>query len=308
MPIKQFEPLPRGQSQDISAQGAAAPQPQQQAPQFEYGLAVQDMKRELHNRWRIEANALQNSWFPDREKFNTALAKLNSKYQMEEYKTRQALDAKLAEQKRFQQLMQTDVHAQTREQQAQLRLELPAEQERLVFDQPKPPKAPDTLSAAQITSPAMKKMITGFAEAAPDMPWIERGNRKTPKGLLNAYTGWKSLVKYDFMSPEEQHQYDQLWDVYMGQDERFAKSWEGNKPTLRIMQSRGRGAQAMKQRALGTTSPLGRAIGGKVSRRTQPEPAPQPVPQRQAPIQQRNRRTGQTRISYDGGRTWQTSG
>lgn len=63
------------------------------------------IRKDLHARWRIEAEALGKSWFSNRGQYDTAVANLNAKYQMKELEARQAIDAQIREIQQIQKLI-----------------------------------------------------------------------------------------------------------------------------------------------------------------------------------------------------------
>ncbi|GAG89194.1 unnamed protein product [marine sediment metagenome] len=212
-----------------------------------------------------------------------------------------------------------------RAEEAGLRMELGPEAERLVF-----PPTPAPYSIPQITSKAMMQSIVDFAEAAPTTAkfWTRRGKEpKTQQGLIGQYVEWRALAGYDYMNPVRQNQLDQQWDAYVAGDEKFDKWWLNKKKRqpiaeIKALRTPGKIGKMMRKRITDTggITPLGRSVAKDKPRSVIPmdpslfgvhaargivsamKPAP-PVSEQQ-PIRQRNRRTGQERISYDGGKTW----
>lgn len=93
---------------------------------------MREVREQLHAKWQIEANALNRSWFPDKSKFNTAVAKLNAKYQMQEHEAFTQLQQQEKERQRVQELI-AKPDERSRAEEADIRLELEPEAERLVF-------------------------------------------------------------------------------------------------------------------------------------------------------------------------------
>ena len=288
---------------------------------------VNEIRGTLQNQWKIEAQSLDKSWFSNRGQFETAKAKLNAKYQRLEFDALTKLQQQQQEQEQVKKLIGQGTQGMGREEEATLRMNLGPEAERLVF-----PAAGQPFSISQITSKATMESIQDFAEAAPTkgLFWTRESKEpKTQQGLTNQYLEWRGLAQYDALNPLRQRQLDMQWDAYMAGDERFDKWWsnkEKREPAVEIkaMRTPGKIGKMMRGRleiARGTT-PFGRSVAKNKPRATLPtEPltfgmevahrlmAPASKPeQRQTPIRQRNKRTGQERISYDGGRTWQTIG
>ncbi len=283
---------------------------------------TQEIKDSLHAQWQIEANALGKTWFRDARQGKAKLAQLNAKYQQKELQAFTQLQKQQQERERVQTLIQQP-QKRTRAEVAQLRMELDPEAERLVF----PTEQQQTpFSIGQITSQAVMKSIEDFAEAAPATPefWTRAGNEpKTKQGIINQYREWRSLIGYDAVAaknPIRARQLDQQWDAFMAGHEKFDKWWlnkEKRQPIVEIKALRTPGdiGKVMRKRVVGAT-PLGtavksdlprgpallRAYGARAPARRKPAPAAAPE---QKPIRQRNRSTGQERISYDGGRTWE---
>ena len=300
------------------------------ALQFEQlpAAQVKEIRGGLHASWQIEADALNRSWFPDRGKFDTAVAKLNAKFQQMELTALTQLQQQTEEQQRVQQLIKGGTQGMGRGEEAAVRMELGPEAERLAF---LPQQQQQPYSIGQITSESVMESISEFAEAAPTTAkfWTRAANEpKTERGLQEQYLEWRSLIQYDAINPLRQQQLDQQWDAYMAGDKRFDEWWSDKgkrKPTVEIkaLRTPGKMGKLMQDRIVGAggASPLGRSVAKGKPRFTLPtEPltfgmeaahrllAPSKPRQEQAPIRQRNKRTRQERISYDGGRTWQMIG
>ena len=91
------------------------------------------IKKQLHTQWRIEADALNKSWFSNKGQFDTALAKLNSKYQMKELEARQAIDAQIREIQQIQNLINDNKISIQAGNKAMWRIVLPYETENAMF-------------------------------------------------------------------------------------------------------------------------------------------------------------------------------
>lgn len=289
-------------------------------PQNDFDTQFAPARQDIDTQWRIEAKAMDNTWFKDRQSWQSAKSKLTAKYRLIEQKARSKLQGQMreqqqeqqaqeAEQQRVQELVGTDVRGLPREQQAQLRMELPPEAERIVFQQP------DVLSVSQMGNRALADSINYYAKQAADTPGLEWGPpKKTGEGLLRAYGEWKDTIQYDSYGPVEQKQLDAVWDINMSNNKIFNK-WENKKVQnqLRVLRGRGKGAAAIRERVVGK-SPLGRSIitglspvataiqAGRamMSRRGTPAPQqPQPM-QQQQPVEQ-PQPTGKIRVKGPNG-------
>ncbi len=293
-------------------------------PQNDFAIQFQQIRQDLHGQYKIEIEQYKSTRFKDRAQFESVQSRLKAKYQMLEYKAttklqqqiqqqQQEQQAQQAQQQRVQELVGTDVRGLPREQQAQLRMELPPEAERIVFQQP------DVLSVSQMGNRALADSINYYAKQAADTPGLEWGPpKKTGEGLLGAYSEWKDTIQYDSYGPVEQKQLDAVWDINMSGNKIF-KKWESKKVQnqLRVIRGRGKGAVAIRERVVGKTplartiitglSPVATAIqagrammgGGRAPAQQQPQPMQQQV------ITATNPQTGQKITSRDGGKTWQ---
>lgn len=276
---------------------------------------VNQIKEPLHAQWRIEADALNKSWFSDRGKFETAKAKLNAKYQQMELTALTKLQQQVQERQQVQRLIQQP-RQYTRAQEADIRMQLGAEAERQVF--PKAPAERTPFSPTEVLS--LARNIRGAAEAATQEPWYHRGKEKTRKSLIDQYLATVNMLRVSdprAFGRARQQQFNAIWNREMSMDPAFA-NWfdkQGKPPVeMEIMAARGPAAEAVKKKAVGV-SPIGQSlskqrkwkIGGSIL-----GPVVKPVREQaqpeQKPIRQRNKRTGQERISYDGGKTWQVIG
>jgi len=251
-----IQQLPAAQPQDIRIPGPAFQQPR---PDFgeNFDRQLQQVREDLHNQWNIEMQALQNTWFPSKQHYDTAKAKLMAKYQMKDYEARRQLEAQTAEQQMVRQLVTVNTRGMPAEEQATLRMQLGPEAERIVFA-----PTPRPLSPSQLGSPALQRSVHFFADTAPDIPGWEWGPpKKTGEGLLRAYTEWKDTIGYDYLNPVQQRQYDRAWDLFMQEDKRFV-NWQNPEiqANVQIIRSRGDISDIMRQKALGAKSPLARGI------------------------------------------------
>lgn len=100
---------------------------------------MEGVRKQLETRWRIEAEALNKSWFSNRGQFDTALAKLNAKYQQEEFKVFSEIQQQEESRQRVQELI-AGPDERSRAQEADIRMELGPEAERLVFPEQRDPR------------------------------------------------------------------------------------------------------------------------------------------------------------------------
>ncbi len=283
---------------------------------------TEEIRGTLHAQWQIEANALGKTWFRDARQGKAKLAQLNAKYQQKELQAFTQLQKQQQERQRVQSLIKQP-QERTRAEEAQLRMELDPEAERLVF----PTEQQSTpFSISEITSPAVMQSIEDFAEAAPatsEFFTFKGDEPKTKQGIINQYSEWRSLIGYDAIAAKDPYralQLDIQWDAFMAGHEKFDKWWlnkEKRQPIVEIKALRTPGdiGKVMRKRVVGAT-PLGTAVKRDklrgpallraygASAPTRQKPAPVAAPE-QKPIRQRNRKTGQERISYDGGKTWE---
>jgi len=258
MPGLPFETMPGAQqTEEPIRQGTQIQNPaQRMESQFN------QQRQYLHRQWQIDAEAIDNTWFADRGKWQTAVAKLTANYRKKELELQQVHEQQQQEQQQKQQYIMglrgrkkalTDVELY----QAQRRLT--GEEERFA----QLPVEGRPLTPAQLASPSMSKVMGVFIEVAPTIKkWNLRAKDepKTGKGLLDAYREWKDHIQYDLYNPVQQRQMDQVWDLHMGMDERF-KAWQSKKVQvdLKALRSRGRIGDAMKDRMVGKSS-IGRSF------------------------------------------------
>jgi len=263
---------------------------------------VQEIKGTLHGQWQIEANALNKSHFTNKGQFETAKAKLNSKYQQMELQALTELQQQVTEQQRVRQLIEQPQQRSPADE-AQLKMQLRPEAESLVF-----PSEPGGAPYGQASMGKYAETIRTFAKRADEKRGVEWGPpEKKRESLINEYQAWQERYGYEGMNFTQKNQMDDLWDSVMAEDKdarQAYKQWDPQSVQVKSLRSRGKISKAMSQRVNGTpikydTTPAGKSI-------IKEKPAEKT--QTQKPIRQRNRRTGQERISNDGGKTWQMIG
>ncbi|KKN77440.1 hypothetical protein LCGC14_0359990 [marine sediment metagenome] len=268
-----------------------------------------EIKNKLHGQWQIEAKALDKSWFPDKNKFATARAKLNAKYQRLELDAFTKLQEQQKEQQQVQQLI-ANPQQRSPEDEALLRMQLRPEAESLVFPEG------GQISPSYLRSKGFIGNMQGYAGAAED-PWGPGGKDK--QSLIDQYQRWRESELYSTKSISEQQQLDREWDMLMASSRIFNKWWSDKTKRKQVtevkaLRSTGKIAGAMRDKVTRVT-PLGISLGkGKHtfgifgSTAAKKEPEAQAVTTQQKPIIQQNKRTGQKRISNDGGKTWRMIG
>lgn len=275
MPALQFENLPAAQTQKI--------------------------RDTLTTQWQIEANALNKSWFSDRGKFETAKAKLNAKYQQMELQAFTQLQQQTEEQQRVQALIRQP-RERTRGEEAQLRMELRPEAERLVFPAERVGRVP--LSPTALTG--YREFMVPFAEAAKEQRGFEWGTPvRLQEDLVKQYLAARSQAGYDDPSwtPTIKRQFDYEWDTLMNEERNY--KWNPQAPEIQSLRPTGR----LQRAATKNITPLGTSVARKV--RFKPRyGAPGPA-QRTAVVEPRiryaqNPDTGARIMSNDGGKTWQS--
>ncbi len=274
-----------------------------------------EIKSKLHGQWQIEAKALNKSWYPNREKFETAKAKLNAKYQSLELTAMTKLEQQQKEQQKVQQLIKQP-QKRSPEDEALLRMQLRPEAERLVFPESK------HIPPSYLRSGGFIDNIRGYAGAAPTIAELftrKENEPKTKQGLIDQYQRWRESELYSTKSTSEQQQLDREWDMLMVGSSTFDKWWSDKTKRKQVtevkaLRSTGKIAGAMRDKVtrvtpLGISLSKGKHIFGIFGSTTaRKEPEAQAVATQQKPIIQRNKRTGQKRISNDGGKTWKMIG
>jgi len=230
---------------------------------------VNKIRNQIQGQWQIEANALNNTWFANRGSFETAKAKMLSKYQMMEFQSMQKLQQQVEEQQQEQakreQLL--GLARQRREgglppgQQVEQRLGVTAGQ----WTATAPSKG---LSFTQMESPSLIKGVSRYAESAPSKGlWFTRESKepKTKTGLIDAYNRWKDWMDYDEQNYAVQEDLDKVWDTQMVSDSRYDKWWKDVKKRtvhqdIKIARHKGgKYAEAGKMQALGM-SPFAKSV------------------------------------------------
>ena len=282
---------------------------------FVYLLADPDRLKESVSRFdksRTDYNqarkALENTTMSDQD-FNTQLMRLQSGTMMQWNKLQHQRRQKAAEVEQVQGLIRSGTQGMGPEQEAATRMNLGPEAERLAFPKQK------FLSPSYLRSKGFRENLLGYANAAPDQRGLEWGPpKKKREDLIAQYQRWQeSELYHQEKSPQEQKQLDQEWDASM-RSSRAYTNWFADKglrvlPTaVTALRSKGRIANAMRGKVV-TRSPIGSGMRTQLDREKPTEKAPAgspytPAPQSQV-IRQRNKVTGETRISYDGGQTWQ---
>jgi len=282
------------------------------------GLSFQDLpaaqqqqfnqsKKYLEEQFAIEGKALDNTPMRN-DQYQGKLNQLRAKYQKILHNTHFKIQQQAQEQQRVQQLIKQP-RQYTRGQEAGLRMELGPEAERLVFPTQK------YLSPQYLRSRGFIENLSGYSEAAVDTPGWEWGPPKKKKGsLIDQYRNWRQSELYSTKSLQERQQLDQEWDMTMATNSTYDNWWQDKKTKrkpivdVQILRATGRIAGAMRDKVI---SPIGRSLGRKKKTGLGTQWGYSPLGlggAEQEPIRQRNKRTGQERISYNGGKTWKVTG
>ena len=174
--------------------------------------------------------------------------------------------------------------------------------------------APSAFSVGQYG--AHVRMAQEAGEAAIVDPWgfIRASKRKhaDPDKLVDQYRQYRAKIRYDLLSYDEKIQADLAFDEGMGANDKTFKAWQKvmqENPEVKALRTYDPGLMAVAaKKVLGkSVSPLGKAL--------EPKPRTRPIFGVSYPLvhgggtppvrRQLNRATGQTRVSYDGGKTWQ---
>lgn len=247
MPALQFEQLPADQTDKI--------------------------KKTLRAQWQIEANALNQSWFSDRGKFNTARAKLNAKYQTLEFDAFTKLQQQQQERQRVQQLIRQP-RQRTREEEAGLRMELRPEAERLVFP-PAPPALKQPFSAAALRPKGpVYELMNEYIDAVPRPGWwFTRAKKETRKlnDIVDSYKAFQDQVGYYNLPNIKQRQLDLLWDSLLQAQPGFDPWWKDKAKRQPVAEVRGLRAKGPISRIMAgkVTTPIGRSIGMQLPKQQQ---------------------------------------
>ena len=275
---------------------------------------LKEIKGQLHSQWQIEANALYVRPFKSQAQANYELAKLNSKYQQLELTAMTKMQQQTKERQRVQELIKQPRRF-TPAQEAAERMRLGPEAERLAF-----PTEQKPFSFTQLIS--LGKNINIIAERAKEEPW-RFGKKRTRKSLIEQYLYTIDVTRMEdpnAFGPTRRRQFNQVWNSMMKSDKDFSNWFDkkGRPPVeMQMLGAEGQIAGIMKKKALGV-SPMATQLLKDKPRRSLIEKTYGTgremrerygfEPQEQKPIRQRNTRTGQERISYDGGKTWQMIG
>ncbi len=287
---------------------------------------VKEISDGLNARWKIESNVIAQTQFPDRGKHQAAKAKLNAKYQRLELDALTELQGQVQADRRKEEAIlgyqkEYKDEGMTPQRRAVIEGKYTEEEELAIFG-----AKPKYLTPAYLRSSGFRENRKAYADAAPfTAKWFTgRANEpKTKQGLVDQYERWRESELYDTKNVQEQQQLDREWNTLMLGSSIYDEWWQDKskrKPVVeaRALQSTGRVAKAMQRKVAGQT-PLGRSLsinkksfaqgrslssdlpaGGYFSTKDLRKEQPQ-----QKSIKQRNRKTGQERISYDGGKTWE---
>lgn len=262
----------------------------------------------LQQQYNVQIKVLENTPMSDSE-FNTRIMRLQADTKMQWNKLQQQRRQKAAEVEQVQGLIRGGTQGMGREQEAAVRMNLGPEAERLAF-----PKQ-QFLSPSYLRSKGFRKNLLGYANVAPDQKGYEWGPpKKKREDLIEQYQRWReSELYFQEKSPQEQKQLDREWDANMRTSLAFT-NWfmDKNQRIIPIevtaLRSKGKIPDAMRRKIV-TQSPMGASMRMQLDRERVTPTAPttsKPTPAQQSQvIRQRNKKTGETRISYDGGRTWQ---
>ena len=225
-------------------------------PGLQFQNLPADQTTKIHEgflaQWKIEANALKQTPFPDAGKARAAVAKLNARYQQMELKAFTQLQQQTEEQQRVQTLIRQP-RERTRGQEAQLRMELRPEAESLVF----PTERMGRFSTDQMIK--FDKNMEAFAEAVPKSgTWGSRVRKQSD--LVKQYEKMQILDGYAAMTIHQKQAYDYLWDNRMAKNESY--KWDPGSPEVKAL----RGIGKLQQAAAKNISPLGMSVMKKKKR------------------------------------------
>ncbi len=269
---------------------------------------TQKIRETLTAQWQIEADALSKSWFSDRGKFETAKAKLNAKYKQMELQEFTQLQQQFEEQQRVQTLIRQP-RERTRGQEAQLRMELGPEAERLVFPVEKSRDRP--FSPGQLIS--YIEFMEPFIKRTKTSGWGITGYKREQQDLVKQYLAARDQAGYDDprWTPKQKRQFDTDWDYLMTTDRDF--EWDPEAPEIKSLRAVGRLTRAVVK----NITPLGASVAKKKRFTIPTEPmtfgikvaqrmvSPRRPEEKPTARYAQNPDTGERIISRDGGRTWQ---
>jgi hypothetical protein len=268
---------------------------------------IDEIKKDLRNQYQIEANALRQSYFSSETEMQNAWAKLNAKYQGLEYEAVSKIKKQLQEQERVREIIRQRT-AGTRlspEEEVTTKMNLSPTGRQLAFPQPtnwatehtqniqERNRLLEIVNAYTVSSsgkvqftpkdnkgnlienrPATDEEITLFKNSALALAALEKREREEIIPNLN---------------PQERLSTRGQEIIQQRREKDF---WEKHK-VLRLFPPIGMPALAFHTSHERTT-PLIQSV-------QEEKPIQKPV----KVIRQRNTQTGQERISYDGGKTWQ---
>ncbi len=302
MPELQFENLPATQ----------------QDPMQHIANRSNQNRQLLQSQYKKDIGVLEKQRLTDKD-FYGSVDQLNIKYQRlldnEQLKNQQQIQ----QLQRVKSLVDAGQIAPDAGKQAMWRMALPPETEQAMFPTE---RAQAPFSIGQLSSKAMDESIEDYAGGAVDIPGFEWGPpKKTKESLIDQYVRWREYLGYDNLDPGRKRQLDTRWDADMRSNKRYKNWWSDDKKRIpavevKALRAAGKISKAMQNRFVRNISPFGKSVG---QFKTVPGPFAPPVavlPREQAsepepgvkPIRQRNKRTRQERISYDGGKTWQMIG
>jgi len=291
--------------------------PFQQLPAHEYkqlpNPEVQRIKSDLGAQYKIEADALNKSWFSNRGQYDTVKAKLDAKYKQKEYEELKKLQSKIQEEEQVRQLIKQRTGqglSLKPEEEAMVRMNLRPEAEKLVFPQPTnwATKHSENLRERNRLLDIVESFTVSPGGKVKFKQLDNKGNiiedrRATNEEVQLFQNATKALANLEKQEREEiipnlsgiERLATQGQEIIQGRREK--DFWQRHKYLRLIPQI---GIPALTSHVLekiGQLSPLEQSLQtGK------------PEQKQRNVIRQRNARTGQERVSYDGGKTWQIIG
>ncbi len=265
----------------------------------------------LQQQYNTQVRVLENTQMSDRD-FNTRLLQLQGNTKMQWNKLQHGRRQKAAEMEQVQGLIRGGTQGMDRGQEAATRMSLGPEAERLAFPKQK------FLAPSYLRSKGFRENLIGYANAAPDQKGFEWGPpKKKREDLIAQYQRWQeSELYHQEKSPQEQKQLDREWDAMM-RTSRAYDNWFTDKnqrvlPTaVTALRSKGKIPDAVRSKIV-TKTPMAASVSFELSKQKSktynPYASNYKAPAKASPqavIRQRNKVTGETRISYDGGQTWQ---
>ena len=263
----------------------------------------------LMDQWRIDAEALNKSWFADKGKFDTAVAKLNAKYQQMELKAFTGLQQQMEEQQQVQTLIRNRPQGgYAPERKTQLRMELGTEAESLVFPTEGTGRTPFSPAALK----GYRAFMEPFAAAAKEQPGFEWGTPvRLQEDLTRQYVAAREQAGYSDLrfGLTNRRQFDAEWDDLMASERNY--KWDPKSLEVKSLRTTGR----LQQAATKNVSPLGASVIKKKRFALPTEPMTfgmeaasriiSPGKSKPEIRYAQNPNTGERIKSEDGGRTWQ---